>query len=80
MIRKSIKTKMNPPMKATADNIIALFEGLPEEEKAKVLRHLGRLTPGYRFTADEYDRMVEQLEEGNLDKETTKKRHYVRTT
>ena len=67
-------------MKATADNIIALFEGLPEEEKAKVLRHLERLTPGYHFTAEEYDRMVEQLEQGVLNTESTKKQHYVRNT
>ena len=71
---------MDLNMKATADNIITLFESLPEEEKAKVLRHLGRLTPGYRFSAEEYDRMVEQLEEGSLEVEATKKQHYVRTT
>ena len=67
-------------MKANADNVIALFEGFSEEEKAKVLRHLGRLTPGYRFTAEGYDRVVEQLEEGTLEVETAKKQHYVRTT
>ena len=71
---------MDLNMKATADNIITLFESLPEEAKAKVLRHLGRLTPGYRFSAEEYDRMVEQLEKGTLDTEIIKKQHYVHTT
>ena len=67
-------------MKATADNIINLFDCLPEEEKAKVLRHLESLSPGYRFTPEAYDRMVEQLEQGTLDVEATKRQHYVRTT
>lgn len=65
---------------ATAEKVIELYDQLREEEKIKVRQYLDRITPGYRFTADEYDDMVGKLEKGTLNVKEAKDAHFVKHT
>ena len=64
----------------TAEEVIKLYSELSDEEKNKVRRYLDRTTPGYRFTAEDYNDMVDRLEKGSLDVTATKKQHFVKYT